>query len=239
MPHCFSEDTKTLEEKLGYSFRNKDLLHIALTHSSYKNENPEKVPEDNERLEFLGDSVLGLAVAEALYKAEPSLDEALMAKYKAYLVSKMSLSSLAKKIGLGSFLRLGKGELKTGGYEKEGILADAFEAVIGAIFLDSSYEEARDTIYHLMGDVIEECIKEGYVYDYKTTLQELTQQRFNCLPEYTVVSEEGKDHDKVFTVEVMVNGQVLGTGRGHSKKEAQMEAAKEALEKVQKDSLDS
>lgn len=237
MPHCFSENMKTLEGRLGYSFKNKKLLLKALTHSSYKNENPHESEEDNERLEFLGDSVLGLAVAEALYKAQPELDESLMAKYKAYLVSRMSLSTIAKEIGLGGFLRLGRGELKTGGYEKEGILADAFEAVIGAIFLDSSYENARDTVYRLMGPVIEECIKEGYIYDYKSNLQELTQQKFNSLPEYIVVSEEGKDHDKVFTVEVIINGQTLGIGRGHSKKEAQMEAAREALKKLQQNNL--
>ncbi len=233
MQHYFSEGMKTLEERIGYSFRNKGLLLTALTHSSYKNENPEETEEDNERLEFLGDSVLGLAIAEALFNNEPQLDEAVMAKYKAYLVSKTSLASVARQIELGTFLKLGRGEQKTGGADKEGILADAMEALIGAVFLDSSYERARELIYRLMGPLIRQCIEEGPVYDYKTLLQEFTQQRFNCLPEYTVIAEEGKDHNKVFTVDVRIEGQVLGTGRGHSKKEAQMKAAKEALDKLQ------
>lgn len=221
-----------LEEKIGYTFTNKTLLITALTHSSYKNENPKESLEDNERLEFLGDSVLGLAITETLYRITPPLDEAQMAKYKAYLVSKMILAELARKIHLGSYLRLGKGEQKTGGADKEGILADAMEALIGAIFLDSSYKKAKEIIDSLMGQVIQECIQKGIVPDYKTMLQEYTQQRFGSLPEYTIVSEQGKDHDKIFIVDVIIEGKVLGRGQGHSKKEAQMEAARQALDKL-------
>ncbi len=235
MPRSCLEDMKTLEARIGYTFKDKALLVTALTHSSFKNENPTEADQDNERLEFLGDSVLGLAVAEALYRARPELDEAQMARYKAYLVSKMTLADLARDIGLGGYLRLGRGEQKTGGAEKEGILADAMEALIGAVFLDSSYDTAKAVVQGLMGPTIMECIQKGLVHDYKTMLQEHTQQKFGCLPEYMVVSEEGKDHDKVFTVEVFIDGRPMGRGQGHSKKEAQMEAARQALESLDKD----
>jgi|Deesub1362B_J571_1020462.scaffolds.fasta_scaffold00078_75 ribonuclease-3 len=233
MPVSFSEDLTRIEEKIKYRFKDRSFLLTALTHSSYSNEHPEEGVEDNERLEFLGDAVLGLVVAEHLYNSANRLTESEMAKYKAYLVSKAVLAETARRISIGKGLRLGKGEEISGGRDKDTILADALEAIFGAVFLDGGYSEAKAVITGLIGKDILKVISKRIHYDYKTALQELTQNRFGTLPEYRTVKEEGKEHSKVFTVEVLVNGEIMGKGSGRSKKEAQMKAAEEALRAFQ------
>ncbi len=232
MPASLSKSLKRFESLLSYRFRDPSILVEALTHSSYSNEHPDEAPTYNERLEFLGDAVLGLTVVEALFKAEERLPESEMAKLKSFLVSRTVLSEAARRLGLGSVVRLGKGEEASGGRNKDNILADALEAVFGAVFLDGNYNSARKVILSTLGGEIDKAIQTGMSHDHKTELQELTQNLYGSLPEYRVVKEEGKEHNKVFTVEVLIEGRRMGRGRGRSKKEAQMKAAREALDRL-------
>jgi len=234
MPVCCLESLKKIESAINYTFKDRSLLLTALTHSSYSNEHSNEATENNERLEFLGDAVLGLVVSEFLYKTSEHLSEAEMAKYKAYLVSKTVLAETARKINVGDSLRLGKGEELSGGRDKDNILADAMEAIIGAVLLDSGYAEAQAVIMKILGQHIVHTLKQKSLHDYKTELQEWTQNIFGSLPEYKLISEKGKEHNKVFTVDVIVDGVVAGRGKGKSKKEAQMMAAKEALKNIKK-----
>ncbi len=230
MPASYSKSLEKFEKELGYSFKDRALLLEALTHRSFHHENPDKAPSYNERLEFLGDSVLGLVVVEHLFKSAERYSESTMAKIKSYLVKESILSDVASMLSLGKYLRLGKGEEETGGREKKSLLCDAIEAVFGAIYLDGGYDTARETILRLFEDKINAAISSGEFYDFKTELQEESQMRFGTLPEYRVVSQEGEAHKKVFTVDVFIAGKKFGRGRGRSKKEAQTLAAKEALE---------
>jgi ribonuclease-3 len=232
MHASLSESLKRVESSIGYHFKDHSLLIEAITHSSFSNENPKEAPGYNERLEFLGDAVLGLAVVEELFGTEGRLSESEMAKLKSYLVSKTVLSDSARRLGLNAVLRLGKGEELSGGREKENILADALEAVIGAVFLDSNYETARGVILRILDRNLRKTIETRKSHDYKTDLQEITQNIYSSLPEYRILREEGEEHNKIFTVEVIINGAPLGTGKGKSKKEAQIKAAKEALSRI-------
>ncbi|MEW5746686.1 MAG: ribonuclease III [Nitrospirota bacterium] len=232
MPVSSSEYTKEIEEILGYSFKNKKLLLTALTHKSFHHENAGKVKTHNERLEFLGDSVLGLIIAEMLYLHERPLSEAEMSKMKSYLVKEAVLFEMASRLALGKYLRLGKGEESTGGRSKRSVLSDAFEAVVGALFLDSDYATARSVILKLFIDKIPAVLSRQEGYDCKSELQEKCQSIFGLLPEYRIVKQEGEEHRKVFTAEVYINGCLYGSGTGKSKKEAQMAAAKGALERI-------
>jgi len=232
MPASYLKNLKKLEKKLNYNFKDTKLLLEALTHTSYSNEAPQEGIPHNERLEFLGDAVLGLVVVEELFSAKEHLKESEMAKLKAFLVSKSVLAKMARNIKLGSYLRLGKGEETSGGRKKENILADAMEAVFGAIFLDSNYTEAKNVITALMRKRLDSTIKTKHSHDYKTELQELSQHMFGLLPEYRTIKEEGEEHSKEFTVEVFINGKKMGRGKGKSKKEAQMKAARGALKKL-------
>lgn len=229
------QDIAELESRLGYYFKNKELLIEALTHKSFHHENPEKAPSHNERLEFLGDSVLGLIVVEYLFNAYKDYSESSMSKIKSYLVKEAVLSDIAEGILLGTYLRLGKGEEETGGRKKKSILADAIEAVFGAIYLDGGHEYARDIILRLLMNKIDTAISSEQFFDFKTELQEKIQLRFGVLPEYRIVKQEGKEHKKIFTVDVFVGDSKLGSGRGRSKKEAETIAAKEALSKIKND----
>jgi ribonuclease-3 len=232
MPVSFSKNTAALEVSLGYCFKDRGLLGEALTHKSYHHENPDDSASYNERLEFLGDSVLGLAVAEDLFHNRPLLTEADMSKMKSYLVNEAVLYRMASRLSIGKYLRFGKGEESSGGRHKRSILSDAVEALFGAIFLDSDYVTARSVIKSLLADDIRAvvCRKDGY--DFKSELQEKSQGMFGILPEYRIVKQEGEEHKKVFTAEVLINGESYGSGSGKSKKEAQMAAAKEALERL-------
>jgi len=233
--HAFSsENLGKLERDLRYFFSNRDLLAEALTHRSYHHENPGIAPSYNERLEFMGDSVLGLVVVEYLFKYRKQFTESEMSEIKAHIVKGSLLSEVAAGISLGRYLRLGKGEDETGGRTKISLLANAMEAVFGAVYLDAGYDTARNTILGLFEERILEAIRSGQYHSYKTELQEESQQRFGVLPEYRIISQEGEDHIKTFTMEVLIAGKSLGRGTGKNKKEAQTAAAKEALEKLKR-----
>jgi ribonuclease III len=232
MPVSFSRNIKNLEREIGYSFGNRDLLIEALTHRSFYHENPAKTKTCSERLEFLGDSVLGLVISEFLFRHDREFTEAMMSKIKSYLVKGVLLSDIAIRISLGSCLRLGKGEEDTGGRHKKSLLADATEAVFGAIYIDSGYETAKEVILRLFEERIESVISSGQFHDYKTELQEKSQMLFGVLPEYRVTRQEGEEHSKTFTIEVFIAETVRGTGQGKSKKEAETVAAREALESL-------
>lgn len=229
MPVCYSEDLEKLEESLGYSFKDKGLILEALTHKSYYHENPAKVLSHNERLEFLGDSVLGLIVVEFLFACDRGLSESVMSKIKSYIVRGEVLSQIATAISLGRHLRLGRGEEETGGRRKKNILADALEAVLGAVYSDSGYERARKIVLDLFRERILYVIASGQYHDYKTELQEKSQYIKGILPEYRLSAQEGDEHNRTFTVDVFIAGERLGQGIGKSKKEAETMSAKEAL----------
>ena len=217
-----------LEQNLNYKFKNKRLLMGALAHSSYANEN--KLPEgSNERLEFLGDSVLSLIVSEHIFENYRDLPEGELTKIRASLVCENSLYEFAKEIDLGSFLLLGKGEAQSGGAERPSILADAFEAVLAAIYLDGGIEPARKHILRFIDKKLN-CMASVAFKDYKTYLQEFIQKNPEEKLEYVIVGEEGPDHAKTFTVEVHLNSNVIGKGSAGSKKRAEQEAARQALE---------
>jgi len=226
------QDIEELENSLRYYFKDKALLLDAVTHRSFYHENPDTAHSQNERLEFLGDSVLGFVVVEYLFKLEKDYSESTMSKIKSYLVKEAVLFNVAESISLGMHLRLGKGEKETGGRGKKSILADALEAVFGAIYIDGGYERARDVILRLLQDKINAAVSSEQFYDFKTDLQEKSQVMFGVLPRYVMVKQEGEEHKKIFTVEVYIKGDRLGKGSGRSKKEAETAAAKEALSKI-------
>ncbi|MBR6617485.1 MAG: ribonuclease III [Oscillospiraceae bacterium] len=216
------------EKILGITFQNKDLLYEALSHSSYANEK-KKVRRSNERLEFLGDSVLSIVVSQYLFENYPDLPEGELTKIRAALVCEKSLHRFAQQISLGDHLLLGKGEANTGGRQRPSILADAFEAVIAAVYLDAGLEAARTHILRFIPKNLPEN-RSVLFGDYKTALQEVIQRNPEEKVEYILINESGPDHSKTFAVEVCLNSNVIGRGTGKSKKEAEQMAAKEALE---------
>ena len=218
-----------LEEKLGYTFRDRSLLENALTHSSYANENKSLGLQSNERLEFLGDSVLGMVTADYLFRTHPDLPEGDLTRTRAALVCEGSLVEVAHQLELGSYLKLGKGEDAGGGRERPSIVADAVEAVLAAVYLDGGIGSARKIIQKFILDREEE---KGGSRDYKTALQELVQRESGQVLTYRLIGSNGPDHAKVFQVEVDLNGAPVGGGEGHSKKVAEQNAAKAAIEKL-------
>lgn len=218
-----------LEERLGYSFRNRALLETALTHSSYANENRASGIVCNERLEFLGDSVLGVTVADFLYRHFPDMPEGRMTRLRAELVCEQSLHRVALELHLGDYLRLGKGEEHNGGRKRASILSDAVEAVIAAMYLDAGMETAAGFIHRCLLDDVR-AIETPSFTDYKTSLQELVQRHSGQVLSYELVGEEGPDHAKTFRVQVCLNGDPIGRGTGRTKKEAEQAAAANALE---------
>ena len=218
---------KILQEKLGYRFRNPALLRTALTHSSYANESHGKFV-CNERLEFLGDSVLGMITAEYLYTQWSDVPEGVLTRHRAALVCEKALCKYARELGIGSCLLLGRGERHSGGDNRPSILADAFEAVLAAIYLDGGMEPAKKLVLRFISREMVESRRPGF-RDYKTQLQEIIQQNPEEQLEYVLAEESGPDHDKHFVVEVRLNSNVLSRGGGRSKKEAEQQAAREAL----------
>ncbi|WP_101696888.1 ribonuclease III [Clostridium minihomine] len=219
---------KALEDKLQYHFKNQQYLTTALTHSSYANE-VKSAGHSNERLEFLGDSILSVVVADYLFKNCPNLPEGELTKNRAALVCEKSLCGFSRQLDLGEYLLLSRGEQNSGGRMRPSILADAFEALIAAIYLDSGLEEARRFILRFVLPVLQTAKPKAFK-DYKTSLQEIIQQNPEEQLEYVLIGESGPDHDKHFTVEVRLNSNVIGKGGGRSKKEAEQQAAREALE---------
>ena len=219
---------KDLEAAIGYRFKNITLLQNALTHSSYANERWHDSLRSNERMEFLGDSILGMTVAEYLYRNFPNRPEGELTRMRADMVCENSLAAVAEKIGLGQHLLLGHGEERFGGRSRASILADAVESVIAASFLDGGIEAAENFIRQFI--LTEVPVKKLNNADYKTALQELVQQKKDQVLSYALVGESGPDHDKKFQVEVSLNGKVIGAGVGSSKKRAEQAAAQSALE---------
>ncbi len=221
---------KDLEAVIGYQFHNISLLQNALTHSSYANERWHNSLLSNERLEFLGDSVLGMLVAEYLYHNFPNRPEGELTRMRADMVCEQTLAAAANRIGLGGHLLLGHGEEQGGGRSRNSILADAMESVIAACFLDGGMEAALKLVQQLI--LVEVPVTKLHNMDYKTKLQELVQQKKNQILSYKLASQSGPDHDKKFDVEVSLNGRVVGRGSGSSKKRAEQMAAKCAIEKL-------
>ncbi len=220
-----------LAERLGYRFRTPRLLEAALTHRSYLNESPDPSREDNERLEFLGDAVLDLVISERFLSRFPHAPEGELSKLKARTVSEAALSHVARRLDLGSALILGRGEELTGGRDKASLLADALEAVIAAVYLDGGLDAARGVVLAAFAEEFDN-LSRPEVADHKTELQELCQREFSVLPVYRVLGESGPDHHKQFDVELSIRGQVYGAGTGRSKKEAEQQAARDALAKI-------
>ena len=218
-----------LERKIGYQFKNKALMKEAITHSSYAKERKSQHIKYNERLEFLGDAVLSIVVSDYIFKNCPELPEGELTKLRASLVCEKSLFEFAKIIDLGKYLILSKGERNNGGAERPSILSDAFEALIAAIYIDGGYEPASKHILNFVIPTIKNS-KTKKNKDYKTTLQEIVQKNPGEKLEYVLVAESGPDHNKHFVVEVHLNSNVIGKGGGRSKKEAEQQAAHEALE---------
>jgi len=222
-----------LQVRIGYRFRDRGLLEHALTHKSRAAEDASGGVADNESLEFLGDAVLGLVVADALFHQYPDYDEGQKSKVKAAVVSTQSLARHAEQLRLGEHLILGRGEEKTGGRFKQALLADGYEALIAALYLDGGLEAAETFLRRELKDALDEGSAQTFVRDYKSALQERLQALGRPLPEYRVSGEAGPDHRKTFSVEVIVNGDVLGTATGRAKKEAEQEAARLALIKLE------
>lgn len=224
----FTTVLNEFEQRIGYVFRDKNLLRRALTHTSFANENKDKSLGHNERLEFLGDSVLSLTVAEALYERYPNLPEGELTRIRASLVCEKTLFLMAQEIDLGSFLFLGKGEDASGGRTRPSVLSDAYEAVIAAVYLDGGLQNAVKFIMPRFERHLQNHINE-IPRDYKSELQEIVQQNPGERITYVLVSESGPDHNKTFTVEAHLNSNCIGSGTAASKKEAEQLAAKEAL----------
>lgn len=227
---------EAIQRRIGYRFQRPHLLNEALTHKSFVNENRATDRRQNERLEFVGDAVLSLIISEHLAGELPHCTEGDLSKLKARLVSESSLAKAAKRLELGRLLRLGKGEELSKGREKHSLLADALEALIAAIYLDGGLEASREFTLRIFAQELQAIRKvngDSGIEDYKTHLQELCQKRFDTLPRYVTVRESGPDHRKTFEVELLIRGEVKGSGRGLSKKEAEQMAAKQALEQVE------
>jgi len=227
------DEFDSLQSRAGYRFRDRGLLEHALTHKSRAAEDASGGVADNESLEFLGDAVLGLVVADALYHQYPDYDEGQKSKIKAAIVSTQSLARHAEQLQLGEHLILGRGEEKTGGRFKQALLADAYEALIAAIYLDGGLDAASGFLRRELKEAIDEGSAQTVARDHKSALQERLQALGRPLPEYRVSGEAGPDHRKTFSVEVVVNGEVLGEATGRAKKEAEQEAARLALERLE------
>lgn len=225
---------KPLEDKLGYAFSDLKLIKKALSHKSYSNEKRLNRLDHNERLEYLGDAVLELCISDLLIHQFPESREGEMSKIRASLVNETALAEKARTIKLGQYLFLGKGEEQGQGREKNSLVSDAFEALLGASYLDGGFGVAARIVKQLFFDDIERATKEDINRDYKTKLQEEAQTRYKEAPDYRLVSQQGPDHDKIFQVDVFMNGQKFSVGTGKSKKQAEQNAAKNALELLQK-----
>jgi len=224
-----SQSLDSLSNIFEYSFKNEELLYQALRHPSYVYEKGEIWLSDNQRLEFLGDAVISLAVSHLLMEAFPEINEGNLSKYRASLVNENGLHNIACRIKLGDYLFLGKGEEQTNGRKKPSILADAFEALMGALYLDGGFTNSLRVISKLFGDLINNIIPGKSTNDFKTELQEYSQETFQSVPEYRMEKETGPDHNKTFYAAVYLRGNIVGKGKGKSKKEAEQKAAKDAL----------
>jgi ribonuclease-3 len=227
-------DIERLYDRLGYTFRNGALALLALTHTSYSNENPRAAPQHNERLEFLGDAVLDFVVSDLLMTRYPALPEGDLSKMRAGLVSEAALADIAHELELGPYLRMGRGEEQSGGREKDSILSDALEALLAAVYLDSATDTGivaiQQVVHRLFENRLEEAGRPRHLEDFKTELQELVQSRYKDTVHYVITHEVGPDHDKQFEAAVLFRDRELGRGLGRSKKQAEQNAARLALQ---------
>lgn len=221
-------DLSVLEKNLGYTFGSKNFLENALRHSSFVNELLDKHTQDNERLEFLGDSVLSLVISHLLMDRFPELNEGDLSKIRSNLVNEYQLFAIAQNINLGEFIRLGKGEMQSGGREKSSILADTVEALLAAVYLDGGFDNVFDVIRLHFADLFDDLAIPEKNQDFKSRIQEIVQASFNSQPDYRIINETGPDHDKTFEVELVV-GDIATRGFGKSKKAAEQSAAQEAV----------
>lgn len=228
-----SKNIKELEKVINYKFNEKKYLLMALSHSSFVNEKRIEKLECNERLEFLGDSILNSVISENLFKKYPEFSEGDMTRIRANIVCENSLLISANKINLGKYLLLGRGEEITGGRNRASILADGFEALIGAIYIDSGYEQVKKFILTVMDMIISQYIQGNAKLDYKTELQEIVQKKCDAKVTYEVIGERGPDHNKLFISQVKIQDKIVGTGEGKTKKEAEQNAAKIAIKKFE------
>lgn len=224
-------NSEKLSEQIGYTFQNPELLRNALTHSSYTNERGHSGFKDNERLEFLGDAVFDAVISEYLYEKLEDVEEGKLTKLRALIVCERSLADRAERFRIGDYLYLGKGEEHTGGRKRISIIADATEALIGAVFLDGGWDSAKDMVLRNFMPVIEDALAGKLSRDYKTELQEMYQQRGSMEIRYATVREDGPDHCKIFTIGLWMNGEKVSEGSGRTKKEAEQNAAKAALKR--------
>ncbi len=228
------EGLMRLCEQLKVKFRRLDLLNTALTHPSYCAEFDQGNLPSNQRLEFLGDAVLSLIISNYIYHTYPEMDEGQLTRIKAISVSEPILYAVAKKIGIGQYLLLGKGEERTSGRDRPSILADAFEALVGAMFIDKGLKTTSEFVLKQLKSRIRMIEHDRLILDFKSRLQEFTQSRYRVIPTYHLVRAIGPDHAKIFVTEVRIQGITIGRGKGHSKKEAEQEAARAALKKLMK-----
>lgn len=224
---------KRFEKKLGYKFKRREHLKRALTHKSYANERRLGAGENNERYEYLGDAVLELAISHLLMERFPEHPEGELSKLRAAVVNEGQLAEIAKEIGLGEFLYLGKGEDQTGGRDKPSLLSDAFEAVLGSVYLDRGFEKAFSVVSRHYENILVRAGGAGFVKDFKTKLQEVSQGRFRAVPRYRLVGAKGPDHHKLFEIHLYIKDDLWGIGHGASKKVAEQAAAKQALDKLE------
>ena len=229
----FISSMEVLENVLKYKYNDGNNLLLAMTHSSYANENKHERLNSNERLEFLGDAVLNIIISDFIYKNYTSLPEGELTKARASIVCEPALAKCATTLELGKYLMLGKGEEYTGGRTRISILSDAFEAVIGSIYIDGGMEKAREFVLFIMKDTITSSVNGASFIDYKTQLQEVIQKTGDQKIQYEIVEEKGPDHNKLFIVQVKVSDRIMGSGEGKSKKEAEQNAASKALMKLQ------
>lgn len=224
------KELKEILKKVNFRFKDLKLLNLALSHRSYVNEN--NLKENNERLEFLGDSILSFVITEYLYKKYPEYSEGELAKIRSFIISEDTLSKIAKRIGLNKYILIGKGEESSGGRNKTTIIADAFEAFLGSCYLDSNIRQIKKLILKLFKTEIEMVVENKHEKDYKTLLQEYSQKTFKQYPVYKLVNKKGPEHNRTFFVKVFVNGKAIGSGEGKSIKNAEKEAAKNAYLKL-------
>jgi len=222
-----------LQRAMSAKFRRIALLEQALSHSSFVNELPDEKPPHNEKLEFLGDAVLELIISHELFDEYPQYYEGDLTKLRAAVVRKSTLAKVAKRIGIGEYIRLGKGEELGGGRKRNSLLADAMEAIIGAIYLDGGLKNARKFVMVHFGEEISRLDQDDHKMDYKSILQEITQSRFQVLPRYSILSEAGPPHDRTYEVSLTIASEPYGVGKGQNKKDAQQRAARMALKKLQ------
>ncbi len=221
---------KKFLKSIHINFKNYDLLSLALSHRSYSNE--KKIRENNEKLEFLGDSILGFVITEYLYLHYPQFNEGVLAKIKSFVISEDSLSKIAKDINFNAYILIGKGEEASGGREKKTIISDAFEAFLGSYYLDSNFQKVKQLIIRLFKDDIELVVEDKHEKDYKTLLQELAQKKYKVCPTYRLKGKKGPEHNRIFFMEVIINNEIYGIGEGQSKKNAEKLAAKNAYLKI-------